>query len=92
MTFGNMSQTRVRAWAMAVIWVLAGAGFFLAFFSGGGADEFDTDSRRHLWVRWPSASGSSGSGQRSGSPGPGAERWWLMKGISRLWPGQGRPR
>ena len=43
-----MSQTRFRAWSMALIWSLAGVGFFLAFFSGGGVDEFDTDSGRHL--------------------------------------------
>ncbi|MFH1763020.1 MAG: DUF2178 domain-containing protein [Gemmatimonadota bacterium] len=44
----RMSQTRLRAWLATVIWALAGAGFFLAFFSGGGVDEFDTDSGRHL--------------------------------------------
>ena len=44
----GMSQTRRRAWSIAIIWTLAGAGFFLAFFSGGGATEFDTDSGRHL--------------------------------------------
>ena len=48
MIFQDMSQTRFRAWLMTVIWSLAGAGFFLAFFSGGGVDEFDTDSGRHL--------------------------------------------
>lgn len=48
MSFSEMSQTRTRAWCLVVIWSLAGAGFFLAFFSGGGAAEFDTDSTRHL--------------------------------------------
>ena len=44
----EMSQTRRRAWLVAVVWSLAGIGFFVAFFSGGGAGEFDTDSGRHL--------------------------------------------
>lgn len=48
MSVQGMSQTRRRAWSVMVIWTLAGAGFFLAFFSGGGAGEFDTDSARHL--------------------------------------------
>ena len=48
MSIGEMSQTRLRAWSIATVWSLAGAGFFLAFFSGGGAAEFDTDSTRHL--------------------------------------------
>ena len=43
-----MSQTRLRAWLAAVVWSIAGAGFFLAFFSGGGVSDFDTDSRRHM--------------------------------------------
>ena len=43
-----MSQTRLRAWLATVVWALSGAGFFLAFFSGGGVSDFDTDSRRHL--------------------------------------------
>jgi uncharacterized membrane protein len=33
---------------VTVVWTLAGAGFFLTFFSGGGAAEFATDSSRHL--------------------------------------------
>ena len=47
-TFSGMSQTRLRAWSIALIWTLAGVGFFLTFFSGGGVEEFDTDSVRHL--------------------------------------------
>ncbi|MGD2123469.1 MAG: DUF2178 domain-containing protein [Gemmatimonadota bacterium] len=43
-----MSQTRLRAWLATVVWSVAGIGFFLAFFSGGGAADFDTDSRRHM--------------------------------------------
>lgn len=48
MSTRDMSQTRLRAWLATVVWTLAGVGFFLAFFSGGGAAEFDTDSGRHL--------------------------------------------
>ena len=48
MSVQQMSQTRIRAWLATVIWILAGAGFTLTFFSGGGAGEFDTDSIRHL--------------------------------------------
>ena len=44
----DMSQTRFRAWLATVVWTLSGVGFFIAFFSGGGAAEFDTDSGRHL--------------------------------------------
>jgi len=47
MSMGEMSQTRVRAWLSAVIWTLAGVGFFLTFFSRGGPGELDTDSIRH---------------------------------------------
>jgi uncharacterized membrane protein len=48
MSFGQMSQTRLRAWLATFIWLVAGAGFFLTFFTGGGAGDFDTDSGRHL--------------------------------------------
>lgn len=48
MSFHELSQTRLRAWSVAIIWSLVGVGFFLAFFSGGGPSEFDTDSGRHL--------------------------------------------
>ena len=48
MSVQPMSQTRIRAWLATAIWTLAGAGFTLTFFSGGGAGEFDTDSTRHL--------------------------------------------
>ena len=48
MSFQEMSQTRKRAWLATVVWSLSAVGFCLAFFSGGGADEFDTDSLRHL--------------------------------------------
>lgn len=43
-----MSQTRRRGWLTLGIWALAGAGFAMAFFSGGGPGRFDTDSSRHL--------------------------------------------
>ena len=48
MSVSGMSQTRLRAWLATVIWVVAGTGFLFAFFSGGGVQEFDTDSGRHL--------------------------------------------
>ena len=48
MKLGEMSQTRLRAWLSAVIWTLAGVGFFVAFFSGGGPGEWAADSIRHL--------------------------------------------
>jgi len=48
MSVEEMSQTRQRAWLIGVIWTLAGVGFLLAFFSGGGAGGFATDSTRHL--------------------------------------------
>ena len=48
MSLSEMSQTRQRAWLAGIIWTLAGAGFFLTFFVGGGADEFAGDSARHL--------------------------------------------
>ncbi len=48
MDYTHISQTRLRAWIAAVVWTLAGIGFFVAFFSGGGASDFDTDSRRHM--------------------------------------------
>ena len=48
MSFKNLSQTRSRAWLAFLIWTVAGIGFTLTFFMGGGADQFDTDSMRHL--------------------------------------------
>lgn len=48
MNLGEMSQTRLRAWLSAVIWTLAGVGFFVAFFSGGGPGEWAADSMRHF--------------------------------------------
>ena len=48
MSFKNLSQTRARAWLAFLIWTVAGTGFILTFFMGGGADQFDTDSARHL--------------------------------------------
>ena len=44
----NLSQTRLRAWLATIIWTLAGIGFALTFFAGGGAGEFAADSKRHL--------------------------------------------
>ncbi len=48
MDFQRMTQTRVRAWLATIVWTISAVGFFLAYFSGGGPSEFDTDSRRHL--------------------------------------------
>ena len=48
MSFMETSQTRRRAWLATGIWSLAGIGFTLTFFSGGGPGQFDTDSTRHL--------------------------------------------
>lgn len=48
MSLQEMTQTRKRALWAAVVWSLSAVGFCLAFFTGGGADEFDTDSLRHL--------------------------------------------
>jgi hypothetical protein len=48
MNLREMSQTRLRAWLSAIIWTLAGMGFLLTFFSGGGPGELPTDSLRHL--------------------------------------------
>ena len=48
MNLGEMSQTRQRAWLAGVIWTLAGVGFLLTFFSGGGAGGFAADSTRHV--------------------------------------------
>lgn len=44
----KMSNTRMRAWFAVVIWAIAGVGFFVTFFSGGGPGEFANDSMRHL--------------------------------------------
>jgi hypothetical protein len=44
----DLSQTRLRAWSAIGIWTLAGLGFVVTFFAGGGAEEFDTDSLRHF--------------------------------------------
>ena len=48
MSAQQMSQTRLRAWLATVIWTLAGVGFTVTFFAGGGADDFDTERTRHL--------------------------------------------
>lgn len=48
MSFGEMSQTRKRAWSTAVIWTLAGVGFGVTFFMGGGPGTLPEDSLRHL--------------------------------------------
>lgn len=42
----GMSQTRVRAWLAVAIWALAGAGFTIAFFAGGGPSEYADDRAR----------------------------------------------
>ena len=43
-----MSQTRLRSWLSAVIWTIAGVGFFFTFFSGGGPGGLASDSMRHV--------------------------------------------
>ena len=48
MNLQDMSQMRRRAWLAVAVWAVAGVGFFLAFFSGGGAGDFADDSYRHL--------------------------------------------
>ena len=48
MGVGEMSQTRLRAWLACVIWTLAGVGFMLTSFSGGGPGELANDSMRHV--------------------------------------------
>jgi hypothetical protein len=48
MSFAEMSQTRRRAWLAGMIWTLAGVGFLVAFFSGGGPGTWPQDSGRHL--------------------------------------------
>jgi len=48
MSFNAMSQTRMRAWLAGIIWMLAGVGFLVAFFSGGGPGTWAEDSGRHL--------------------------------------------
>lgn len=48
MSRSEMSQTRRRAWLAGMIWTLAGAGFLVAFFSGGGPGTWAGDSARHL--------------------------------------------
>ena len=48
MSLKALSQTRLRAWSAAVIWGVAGVGFGLSIFLGGGPGELATDSGRHL--------------------------------------------
>lgn len=48
MSLEEMSQTRLRAWLAAVIWSVAGVGFLVSVFSGGGPGELAQDSMRHL--------------------------------------------
>jgi hypothetical protein len=48
MGLGDMTQTRKRAWLGAVIWTLAGIGFGVTFFMGGGPGTLPEDSQRHL--------------------------------------------
>ena len=64
-----MSPLRRSAWLVAIVWVIAGFGFFLAFFSGGGAEEFDTDSLRHLAA--------------AAAVFAGFVAWWVGLGITR---------
>lgn len=48
MGFNGMGQTRKRAWLVAVIWMVAGIGFGLTFFMGGGPGTLPDDSLRHF--------------------------------------------
>jgi len=48
MSFGQLGQTRKRAWLAAVLWTLAGIGFGVTFFWGGGPETLPEDSLRHL--------------------------------------------
>jgi uncharacterized membrane protein len=48
MSLGELSQTRRRAWLATIIWSVAGLGFALTFFMGGGPGELPGDSGRHL--------------------------------------------
>lgn len=48
MKYQEMSLMRRNAWMVAAVWIVAGAAFLAAFFSGGGPGDFDTDSGRHL--------------------------------------------
>jgi hypothetical protein len=64
-----MSQTSLRAWLATGIWTLAGVGFTLTFFSGGGAGDFDTDSTRHLACAGATAFGFFG--------------WWTVLWFTR---------
>ncbi len=69
MNLQDMSQTRRRAWLAAAVWAVAGAGFSLAFFSGGGANEFAADSGRHLAT--------------AGAVGFGFMGWWAALWLTR---------
>ena len=71
MNVQEMSQTRIRAWFATAIWTLAGVGFSLTFFSGGGVGEFDTDSTRHLACAAAIAFGFFG--------------WWTVLWFTRRW-------
>lgn len=42
----GMSQTRVRAWLAAAIWMIAGAGFTTTFFAWGGPAQYADDRAR----------------------------------------------
>ena len=48
MTWREMTQTRLRASLAAVIWTVAGAGFLVSSFAGGGPGSLPEDSLRHL--------------------------------------------
>ncbi len=48
MYMGELGQTRLRAFLSAGIWILAGVGFVLIFFTRGGPGTFAADSGRHL--------------------------------------------
>jgi len=81
MGIGDMSQTRLRAWLAAVIWTLAGAGFFATFFSGGGPSGLATDTMRHVAGAGALAFGFGGywlmlwfTRQRKGAPPVADER------------------
>lgn len=77
----TMSRTRIRAWLAAGIWGVAGAGFLITFFAGGGPWTFPEESGRHLAGATALAFGFLGSWaslwltrQRLGAPAAFDER------------------
>lgn len=81
MAIGEMSQTRKRAVLAGLIWGVAGVGFVVTFFSGGGPEGLPSDSARHAAGAGALAFGFLGywaalwfTRQRSGAPPVSDER------------------